>query len=402
MNIPSQIINRKRYLNALLPFIDKQIIKVLVGQRRVGKSYILYQLIQYIQQRKKQANVVYINKEDLVFSHIKTATQLNEYINKNASGNQKTYVFIDEIQEIEDFHIALRSLLLNEKLDIYCTGSNANLLSSDIAGNLSGRYIELEVQSLSYTEFLEFHLLKNDAYSLEKYMKYGGLPYLKHLPLEDEIVFEYLKNIYSTIIYRDVVNRFNLRNTTFLEQLVQFLASNTGSLFSSKSISDFLKSQKINSAPNQIQSYISHLTNAFIISASKRYNIQGKKLFEIGEKYYFENLGIRNAIWGYRIEERGKIIENIVYNHLRFCNYEVYVGTLEKQEIDFVASKNGEVIYIQVALKEEKTIDREFGNLLKIKDNYPKIVVTLDNYSGNSYKGIEVVHLSKFLLSENI
>lgn len=403
MNIPSQIIPRKRYLNALMPFIDQQIIKVLVGQRRVGKSYVLYQLIQFIQKTKHQAGIIYINKEDLAFAHIKNATQLNEYINKNAKPEHKTYVFIDEIQEIEDFHIALRSLLLNEKLDVYCTGSNANLLSSDIAGNLSGRYIELEVHSLSYEEFLEFHNLKSGEDSLEQYMKYGGLPYLKHLPLEDEIVFEYLKNIYSSIVYRDVVHRFNLRNTTFLEQLVQFLASNTGSLFSSKSISDFLKSQKINSAPNQIQSYISYLTNAFIILACKRYNIQGKKLFEIGEKYYFENLGIRNAIWGYRLEDRGKIIENIVYNHLRFCNYKVHIGALGKQEIDFVATKNGEIRYIQVALilKEEKTIDREFGNLLKIKDNYPKMVVTLDNYAGNSYKGIEVVNLSKFLLSTN-
>ncbi len=404
MNIPAHIIHRKRYIKSLTPYIDQQIIKVLVGQRRVGKSYVIYQLMQHIQHEKENPCIIYINKEDLAFDHIKDATGLHEYVIKQASKTEKSYIFIDEIQEINDFHIALRSLLLNEKLDIYCTGSNANLLSGDIAGYLSGRYIEQEIHSLSYGEFLEFHRLNENDNSLEKYMKYGGLPYLKHLPLEEEIVFEYLKNIYSTIIYRDVVNRFNLRNTTFLEQLVQFLASNTGSLFSAKSISDFLKSQKIQSAPNQIQNYIRHLTDAFILLACKRYDIKGKHLFEIGEKYYFENLGIRNAIWGYRLQDRGKIIENMVYNHLRYLHYEIYVGTLGKEEIDFVASKSGETIYLQVALalKEEKTIDREFGNLLRIKDNYRKLVITMDPYTGSSYKGIEVMHVSEFLLLEKL
>jgi predicted AAA+ superfamily ATPase len=401
MHVPSQIIHRERYLNALKPFIDKRLIKVLTGQRRVGKSYLLFQLIQHIQQIKSNAPIIYINKEDLVFSHIKNAIDLNDYVSEKASKTETTYVFIDEIQDIEDFHVALRSLLLNEKLDIYCTGSNANLLSSDIAGNLSGRYVETVVYSLSYLEFLEFHQLEDGEDALEKYMKFGGLPYLKHLPLKDEIIFEYLKNIYSTIIYRDVVNRFNIRNTSFLEKLVQFLASNTGSLFSSKSISDYLKSQQLNVAPNQVHSYINHLVNAYIILACKRFNIHGKRLFEIGEKYYFENLGIRNAIWGYRLEDRGKIIENLVHNHLLYLNYTVNVGVLGAHEIDFIAKKNAEIVYIQVALmlKEENTLEREFGNLLKIKDNYQKFVVTLDNYSGSSYQGIEVIHLSKFLTS---
>jgi predicted AAA+ superfamily ATPase len=397
--VPSHIIHRNRYLNALEPFIDKQVIKVLVGQRRVGKSYLLYQLIQHIQKTKENPRIIYINKEDLAYANIKNAKDLNEYVSLNSAKTGMTYLFIDEIQDIEDFHIALRSLLLNEKLDIYCTGSNANLLSSDIAGNLSGRYIEQVVYSLSFLEFLEFHSLTASEDALEKYIKFGGLPYLKHLPLEDDIVFEYLKNIYSTIIYRDVVNRFNIRNSSFLEKLVLFLSSNTGSLFSAKSISDFLKAQKINMAPNQVQSYISHLTNAFIILGCNRYNIQGKRLFEIGEKYYFENLGIRNAIWGYRLEDRGKIIENIVYNHLLYLNFDVTVGVWGAHEIDFVAKKNSEITYIQVALtlKEQNTIEREFGNLLKVKDNYPKIVVTLDNYSGTSYNGVSVLHLSKFL-----
>ena len=387
----------------MLPFVDKPIIKVITGQRRVGKSYLLFQMINWIEKNIQNAHIIYINKEDLAFDYIKTAQDLSAYVGAQLNQNGKNYVFIDEIQEIENFQAALRSLLLNTNIDLYCTGSNADLLSSEISGKLSGRYIEQTVYSLSYTEFLHFHQLQNNSDSLEKYMKYGGLPYLKHLPLQDEIVFEYLKSVYSTIIYRDIVNRFNIRNTNFLERLVLFLASNTGSLFSAKKISDFLKSQHLNMSPNQVQTYISHLLNAFIILDAKRYNIKGKRLFEIGEKYYFENLGIRNSLWGYQIEDQGKIIENVVFNHLRCLQYDVQVGALGDKEIDFIAAKNNELAYFQVALqlKEEKTIEREFGNLLEIKDNYPKYVITLDNFSGNTSRGIKVMSLSDFLNTTN-
>lgn len=398
-NIPTDILNRERYINVMLPFVDKPIIKVITGQRRVGKSYLLYQMMNWIEKNIEDAHLIYINKEDLAFDFIKSAQDLSYFVDTKLNQNGKTYLFIDEIQEIENFHAALRSLLLNTNIDLYCTGSNANLLSSEISGKLSGRYIEQTVYSLSYTEFLHFHNLEDNMESLEKYMKYGGLPYLKHLPLTDEVVFEYLKSVYSTIIYRDIVNRFNIRNTNFLEHLVLFLASNTGSLFSSKKISDFLKSQHVKMNPNQVQTYVSHLLNAYIILDAKRYNIHGKRLFEIGEKYYFENLGIRNAIWGYRIEDRGKIVENLVFNHLRYLQYDVQVGALGDKEIDFIAVKNNELAYFQVALqlKQEKTIEREFGNLLEIQDNYPKYVITLDNFSGNTSQGIKVMTLSNFL-----
>jgi predicted AAA+ superfamily ATPase len=320
-------------------------------------------------------------------------------LNKSQTG--KTYVFIDEIQDIIEFELALRSLLLDLQLDIYCTGSNANLLSGDIAVFLSVRFIEIQVYSLSYSEFLMFQQLETNVKNLNLYLKYGGLPYLKHLKLEDEIVFEYLKNIYSTIIYRDIINRYSVRNVSFLEQLVLFLASNTGSIFSAKKISDFLKSQRINIAPNQVQIYNRYLVNAFIIQAVSRYDIIGKRIFEIGEKYYFENLGIRNALWGYRLEDRGKIIENAVYNHLAYCGYKISIGMLGDKEIDFIAEKNGEKKYIQVALSihEKQTLEREFGNLLAIKDNYPKIVITMEPFSGNTVEGIEIVQLENFLLT---
>lgn len=393
-------IPRQKYLKRIEPFIGKNLIKVFTGQRRVGKSYLLFQLMEEVKKRDSEAKILYINKEDLSFAHIRNADDLNGYVLQNKSADGKTYVFIDEIQDIENFEAALRSLLLDKNLDLYCTGSNANLLSSDIAGHLSGRYIKIPVYSLSYSEFLQFHQLEDSDDVLEKYLKFGGLPYLIHLSLEDPIVFEYLENVYSTILFRDVINRFSVRNTAFLEQLVLFLASNTGSLFSAKKISDFLKSQKINIAPNQVQTYIQHLTNAFLIHRVNRYDIVGKRLFEIGEKYYFENLGIRNALWGFRAEDRGKILENAVYNHLLTENYKVQVGIIADNEIDFIAEKNGEKTYIQVALtlNEEKTIEREFGNLLKIKDNYPKLLITMDKFSGNTFEGVKVTDLRTFLM----
>lgn len=399
--LPENTIRRTVYLEKVRPFRNTNLIKVFTGQRRVGKSYLLYQIIQDILSQNPAATILYINKEDLAFSAIKTANDLNDYVLLNKSQTGKTYLFIDEIQDIIEFELALRSLLLDLQLDIYCTGSNANLLSGDIAGFLSGRFIEIQVYSLSYSEFLMFQQLETNVENLNLYLKYGGLPYLKHLKLEDEIVFEYLKNIYSTIIYRDIINRYSVRNVSFLEQLVLFLASNTGSIFSAKKISDFLKSQRINIAPNQVQIYNRYLVNAFIIQAVSRYDIIGKRIFEIGEKYYFENLGIRNALWGYRLEDRGKIIENAVYNHLAYCGYKISIGMLGDKEIDFIAEKNGEKKYIQVALSihEKQTLEREFGNLLAIKDNYPKIVITMEPFSGNTVEGIEIVQLENFLLT---
>lgn len=399
--VPQNINERKHYLDRVKPFIGQNIIKVFTGQRRVGKSYLLFQLIHFLQKNNSEAKILYINKEDLAFSFLKTAENLHDYVIENKAKNQKTYVFIDEIQDIQNFELALRSLLLHEDLDLYVTGSNANLLSGDIAGNLSGRYVEIVVYSLSYVEFLDFHQLKSSSESVEKYMKYGGLPYLKHLQLEDSIVFEYLKNIYTTIVYRDIINRYALRNFPFLEQLVLFLAGNIGSIFSAKKISDFLKSQQTNMPANQVQIYTHYLINAFLVHKVARYDMVGKRIFEIGEKFYFENIGIRNGIWGYRIEDRGKIVENIVYNHLLFKGFSVVVGVLNATEIDFIAQKNGEKFYFQVALtiNDSKTMEREFGNLKNINDNYSKTVITLDSFSGNTNEGIENISLEQFLLT---
>jgi len=399
--IPQDIHIRSHYLEKVRPFMDQKMIKVITGQRRVGKSYLLFQLINFIRDKKGVQHFLYINKEDLAFSFIKNAADLNEYVLANKAKHATTYVFIDEIQDIADFGTALRSLLLHDDIDLYCTGSNANLLSGDIAGHLSGRYVEVEVYSLAYAEFLSFHHLEDNDHSLDKFMKYGGLPYLRHLELKDEVVFEYLKNIYNSIVYRDIINRYAVRNTPFLEQLVVFLAAHTGSIFSAKKISDFLKSQRIKMAPNQVQTYIQHLVNAFLVHKVARYDLVGKRVFEIGEKYYFENLGIRHGIWGYRLEDRGKIMENVVYNHLLFKGHKVQVGIQGNKEVDFIAEKGGEKMYVQVALSilEPDTMNREFGNLKNIPDNYPKKVVTMQAFSGNTVNGIETQDLRSFLMT---
>jgi predicted AAA+ superfamily ATPase len=397
--LPTELKMRPVYLDKVVPYIGKQILKVFTGQRRVGKSYLLFQLMKHIDSAHPNAPILYINKEDLQFSSIKNALDLNAYVQQHRHPSAKTFVFIDEIQEIEDFVGALRSLALDPQLDIYCTGSNANLLSSDVAGYLSGRALEFTVQSLSYTEFLDFHGFQNSDASVELYLKYGGLPYLMNLDLRDDIVFEYLKNMYQVIVYRDIINRYEVRNAPFLDQLIRFLADTTGSLFSARKISEYLKSQGLKIPVNQVLLYIDYLTNAFIIHKVPRYDIKGKRLFESGDKYYFENLGIRNGIQGYQIADRGKIVENAVYNHLIFQGYDVKVGVLGDREIDFVCYRAGEMRYVQVALtiQSEDTMKREFGNLIQIDDHYPKEVVTLDAISMNSYEGVRHVHLREFL-----
>jgi predicted AAA+ superfamily ATPase len=365
----------------------------------VGKSYILFQLIEKINAEDPDANIIYVNCEDLEFSFIKNAQDLNDFVISKSLKEKMNYIFIDEIQEIFEFQVAIRSLALDENNDIYITGSNAQILSGDLATYLAGRYVEFTIFSLAYTEFLQFHNLEDSDESMESYFQFGGLPYLIHLPLDYSIVKEYLQSIYSTIVLRDVINRKKIRNTILLEKLIQFLANNVGNLFSSKSISDYLKSQRTELAPNQVGEYADALADSFIVHKIGRYDIVGKRLFERGEKFYFENLGIRHVVAGYRIEDRARILENIVCNHLLYLGYSIKVGMVSNQEIDFVCERSNERIYVQVAveLSKEETIKREFENLLKIKDNYPKMVVTSDKSFTNTYQGIKHVYIRDFL-----
>jgi uncharacterized protein len=393
------IIPRQQYLERINPFVGKQLIKVLTGQRRVGKSYILKQLMQRAEAKGKEYHIISINKEDMQYAHIKTADDLHNYVRNNTVEGLRNNIYVDEIQEIENFEYALRSLLLNPVYDIYCTGSNANILSGELATHLAGRFIEFKINSLTFNEFTEFHNLPNERNAMMQYIRFGGLPYLKHLPLDEEIVFNYLKGIYNTIMFRDVIMRFDIRNTAFLENLAVFLADNIGQQFSANKISAYLKSQRTAIAASQVIQYLNHLSIAFLVHRVPRYDIVGKRIFEIGEKFYFEDLGIRNALSGYKLADMGKMMENVVFHHLKCHEFDVKIGQTGTNEIDFIASRKGELIYVQVCylLQDDKTIAREFGNLEKIPDNYPKIVVSMDDFQGNTQRGIQHFKLFDFL-----
>ncbi len=394
-----EYIERNKYLNRVKPYVKKSLIKFLVGQRRVGKSYLMFQIMDYVMLLENDANILYINTELNEFDHIKHYQNLYDFVKSKTLSGQTNYLFIDEIQNISEFENALKSFVAEGTYDIYCTGSNADLLSGELSTHLSGRYIEIHVYPLSYKEFLQFHTLTNNSENVHNYLKYGGLPYLKHLPLRDDIVFDYLKNIYQAILFKDIISRFNIRNVDFLERLVLFLAKHTGTVFSAGSIVKFLKSQNIKISVNSVLDYLKYLKTALFISDVSRTDIIGKRIFEVGDKYYFTDLGLRNALAGFSPFDMNLILENAVFNHLIFCDYKVLVGYINDFEIDFVAEKNAEKTYIQVAVRitDERTAEREFGNLLKIKDNFPKIIVTLDEYTGASYEGIRHIPLRVFL-----
>lgn len=398
------IIYRNQYFDRVKPFIGKSLIKVLTGQRRVGKSFLLKQIIEHIRHIDNKAHIILIDKELDEFREITGEASLYRYVKEQLHSDHNNYLFVDEIQEIEAFEKCLRSLLNEGSCDIYCTGSNANLLSGDLATLLSGRQITIQVHGLSFQEFLIFHKLEENNESLNKYLTLGGMPFLNQLSLDLPVAFEYLRNLYHTILLRDVVKRENIRNVAFLENLVSYVADNVGNLFSAQNISKYLKSQSINIPVPTVISYLNALTNAFFVYKVPRTEVAGLKVFEIGEKYYFEDLGLRNCIrpFNYSVEI-GKLLENAVYKHLLQNGFIVYVGKMGDKEIDFVADKNGERLYVQVAylLADEKIIQREFGNLQEISDNYPKMVVSMDEIAPlHSFKGIRRLHLREFLLMD--
>jgi uncharacterized protein len=395
------VIQRPYYTEKIRPHIGKPIIKILTGQRRIGKSYILLQLMDMIKGADASAQVIYISKELKEFSNIQTDGDLHEHITSLLDKEKKNYVFIDEIQEISEFQHSLRSLLAEGGCDIYCTGSNANMLSGELATHLAGRYLEFPVHSLSYKEFLHFHQLPDTNETLQRYMRIGGMPYLIHLKGDEQLSFEYLRNLYSTILLKDVIARRQVRNIDFMERLVEYIADNVGSLFSSSNIAKYLKSQRQQVPTQLVIDYSLALTQAYFIHKVSRIDIQGLKIFEIGEKYYFEDLGIRNAIRGFDpLTEVQKWMENLVYMQMIREGFTVYVGKADHLEIDFVGQRLQERIYVQVCfrLEGENTRKREVTSLQKANDNFPKYIITLDEYGlGTTVEGIVVVHLRDFL-----
>lgn len=398
----AQLFNRQYYTELITPFINKNIIKVLTGQRRVGKSCILQQLRQQILESAPNANIIFINKEYEEFSAIRTSEDLSAYIIPRLHPDVTNYLFIDEVQDIQGFEHTLRSLQAQDSCDIFITGSNATMLSSELSTYLAGRYIEFHIHSLTYKEYLTFHRVEASTQSLRNYLTFGGLRYLSNLPQQQEIVFEYLSNVFSTILLKDIVKREGIRNVDFLESLVLYTADNVGNLFSANNISRYLKSQRVNISPLQVINYLRSLQQAYLIHKVRRIEVAGLKTFEIGDKYYFEDLGLRNCHLGFNLQrDIHKLIENAVYLHLLHCRFEVFTGQQSGgREVDFVARRGDMIIYIQATylLSDDTTRQREFGNLLAIRNNYPKYVVSLDEWtSGSITDGIQHLHLATFL-----
>jgi len=398
-----KVIIRKKYINKIKPFIDKPIIKVITGQRRTGKSFILLQIINYLKKSGvNNRNIIYINKESDIYNSITNSDDLSNYIKKSLPKNKsKIYLFIDEIQEIKNFEKSIRNFNLNQKFDIYITGSNSNILSSDLATFLAGRYITFNIFPLDYTEFLKFHNLKQDQKSLKLYFKYGGMPFLRNLDLKDEIIFTYLSNIYNTIFLKDIVKRYSIRNVRLLEILISYLSDNIGNFFSASSISRYLKEQNVIIPPKVILNYLDYLLSSYLIQEAKKYDIKGKKIFKLNSKFYFNDLGIKNSIRQIQEFKPEDILENVIFMHLISNDFNVYVGSVDTNEIDFIAEKRNKKIYIQSTylINDIKTKQREFGNLLKINDNYPKYVVSMDEVTRENVEGIYHINIMSFLTS---
>lgn len=402
-----EMIYRQPYIDHVIRFIDKGMIIALTGQRRVGKSFLLRQLSQIIKEMKPDANIVYINKEKKKYADIRTDEDLEAFLAGKFQDDADNYLLIDEVQDIIGFENTLRSLNADEECRIIVTGSNARMLSSELSTYLGGRYIDIHIQSLSYKEFLMFHNLPDSQDSLDKYLTFGGLPHLYRLGLDNpDMVWEYMQNIYNTIVLKDVVQREGLRNITLFENLMSFVSDNTGQLVSATSLSKYLKSQNVDLTPLSAINYLKAASNAYIVNKVPRYDIHGKKLLETNDKYYFEDLGLRNLLVGSnRVKDIEKVMENAVYLHLKHLGFKIMIGTLPNGEVDFVAEKGGRTLYVQVAyiLADEKTVDREFGNLMKIRDNYPKYVVSMDSMgSRHDYDGITHLPLRRFLLTDTL
>ena len=403
-----EIIERKTYLEHKVKHLNRGMMIFLIGQRRVGKSFMLRQMCKWLEEHKPGATIIYINKELNEFANMTDSGQLYDYVSPKFAAGKENYLLIDEVQDIDAYENALRSLHAEDRCQIIATGSNAYIFSSELSTRLGGRYIEIPVYGLSYLEFLKFHGLPDSDESLNDYLRVGGLPGLRNYDIDDEIqIRDYLQGVYNTIMMRDVIARGNIRNVPFMENLSRFIADNIGKLISTSSIVKFMRSQGETVSDASTSSYINHLCKALIIMPVARYDIHGKKLFELIYKYYFSDHGLRNYLCKFKLRSSiEKVMENVVYLHLLMQGYEVNVGVLRAGEVDFVATKGDKTIYVQVTylLGSEETIDREFGNLAAIRDNYPKYVVSMDPIGGEveGYPGITHLRLRDFLKTKTL
>ncbi len=396
-----EILTRQHYADIVDSWIGKGNIIALVGSRRVGKSYILKDFIQRHSQ-DENINIIYVDKEKKNFKSIKNKDDLDTWIEERFVPGKHNYILIDEVQEIESFEDSVCSWYSEDDTDVLITGSNSDLLSGELATRLSGRHVEIRVHPLTYMEFLQFHNLPDSDESLMTYLNYGGLPGLRTVGLDnEEQVWAYLASVFNTIMLKDIIERYDIRNIPFLNNLIAFYADTTGKLTSANSISKYMKSQNEKVSSNLILLYRSFYSEAFLIDVVSRYDIHGKKIFESNEKIYWDDIGLRNLKASGGMDSYiEKVIENAVYKQLSYLGFDIKVGVLNAGEVDFVCTKSEQTIYVQASyiIAEDTTREREFGPLEKIRDNYPKYVISATPYlTQRNENGIIHLSLRKFL-----
>ncbi|MBS7528091.1 ATP-binding protein [Fusibacter paucivorans] len=397
--------NRNLYLNQLIQFRDKELIKVITGLRRSGKSTLLSLFENYlVASGVDRKHIIRMNFESFEFDEITSYKELHAYIKKHINDtNKKHYILLDEVQQVSSWEKVINSFLVDANVDIYITGSNAYLLSSELSTLLSGRYVEIKMQPLSFKEYLDF-LESDKEMSLQEkfnqYLTYGGLPTVVQLLDSPDTIGPFLEGIYNTVLMKDVIERNGVRDAALLESILKFIAANIGSIVSTKKISDYLTSSGRKTTSDTIDNYLKMLENAFIIYKANRYDLKGKMFLKTLEKYYIVDMGIRNRLTGLRNTDYGHVLENIVYLELLRRGYEVTIGKIASLEVDFVASKTNEKIYYQVSatIMDEKTRVRELRPLESISDNYPKFILTMDQTPFNDFAGIKVINIIDFLL----
>lgn len=396
--------NRDLYLKKLIQFKNKPFIKVITGIRRCGKSSLLTLFENYlIESGIEKEKIIRMNFESFDFDEITNYKELHAYIKTRITNNTDIhYIILDEIQQVQGWEKAVNSFLVDANVDIYITGSNAYLLSSELSTLLSGRYVEIKMMPLSFKEYLEFtnNIDSNIELSFNKYIEFGSLPTVVELLDIPETIGPFLEGIYNTVLIKDVIERNSIRDAALLENILKFIASNIGSIVSSKKISDYLTSSGRKVTSETIDNYLNMLEKAFIIYKANRYDLKGKMFLKTLEKYYIVDTGIRNQLTSLRNTDYGHVLENIVYLELLRRGYEVTIGKIGSLEVDFVATKQNEKIYYQVSasILDENTKERELRPLENISDNYPKIVLTMDKTPFTDFSGIKIVNILDFLL----
>ena len=401
------VIIRENYLNLLIEAKDTEFIKVITGVRRSGKSTLLLMFKEYLLNNKvDEKNVIHMNFESAIYDYIKDYKDLYNEI-KSKIRNGKMYILLDEIQNIEKWEKAINSLNIDFDVDIYITGSNAYLLSSELATLLSGRYIEIKMYTLSFKEFLKFNGYNQEHIEdkFNEYLKYGGLPAITQIKEKNNLIMSYLTDIYNTIIKKDIIERNNIKDIALLENIVKYISSNIGSSVSANKISDYLNSNKIVEKTNHqtIDNYLKMLENAFIVYKAERSDIRSKALLKTLGKYYIADTGLRNIILGFRNIDEGHLLENVVYIELLRRGYKISIGKTLDYEVDFVAENPEEIKYYQVtkSLLDDNVKEREIRSLESIPDNYEKTILTMDKTINKDYNGIKVKNIIEFLLENN-